>query len=757
MKNIATLLLCCCVAAVVIAVAAENESAPTATTWTQPSAPGHWAYQPVYRPQKPQVQNKDWVRTPIDALVLARMEAKGIKPSPDAGRAQLIRRATLDAWGMIPTPEQVKAFVNDKSPDAYEKLVDRLLASPHYGERFGRRWLDLTRYADSEGYNQDETRPNAWHYRDYVIKSFNEDKPYDRFIREQLAGDEMWPGDLEAFTATGFLRNYADETNARDLNLKYQEIMWDLTDTTGSVFLGTTLGCAKCHNHKFDKISQKEYYQFQAFFANTSAKDDVEALSGKELDDYNQRLAVYKEKSKSVQDQIDAIIKPKQKKLREERVSSFVPETIPSITKPESERNAFDKWVAHRSTITMKGQDRTAITDLDRYKDPDRDKYHALVNSLKQFDNINPGARDQISGMFELGPDAPPTHVLVTGVYNRPAAEVQPGFLSMLSGDRQPVVVPTATSSGRRTALANWIADPKNPLTARVMVNRIWYQDFGHGIVDSVSDFGKMGDKPSNPELLDWLADEFVQQGWSIKKLQREIMLSSVYRQAADHRQDASAVDPDNKLLWKFPRVRMDAEEIRDSMLLASGLLNEKMGGPGVRPPVPKNLGVGNAYNPTPNAADHTRRSVYVFIRRNVPYPMLEAFDMASAQQVHSKRDVTTTAPQALTLINDDLYFQWSQTLAGRVIKDAGTDFNADLERLYQLLYGRAPEPWEKDTLQTFLNAQEKTIAGQKAAGKPIAAPVGFTETAQLSATRAAAFVDLVHALANSNEFTYRF
>jgi hypothetical protein len=697
------------------------------------------------------------VRSPIDALVLARMEAKGVKPSQDAGRAALIRRATLDVWGMIPTPEQVKAFVEDKSPDAYEKLVDRLLASPHYGERWGRRWLDLTRYADSEGYNQDETRPNAWHYRDYVIKSFNQDKPYDRFIKEQLAGDELWPGDMEAFTATGFLRNYADETNARDLNLKYQEIQWDLTDTTGSVFLGTTIGCAKCHNHKFDKITQKEYYQFQSFFANTSAKDDVEALSGKELADYNQRLAAYKEKTKSIQDQIDLIIKPKQAKLREERISSFVPETIPSLTKPASERNSFDKWVAHRSIITMKGQDRTAITDLDRYKDPDRDKYHTLVNELKKFDDINPGARDLVSGMFELGPDSPPTHVLVTGVYNRPAAEVQPGFLSMVSGDRQPVIVPTATSSGRRTALANWIADPKNPLTARVMVNRMWYQDFGHGIVDSVSDFGKMGEKPTNPELLDWLASEFVQQGWSMKKLQREIMLSSVYRQASDHREDASAVDPDNKLLWKFPRVRMDAEEIRDSMLLASGLLNEKMGGPGVRPPVPKNLGAGNAYNPTPNVADHTRRSVYVFIRRNIPYPMLEVFDMASAQQVHSKRDVTTTAPQALTLINDDLYYQWSEALAGRVIKDAGTDFNADLDRLYQLLYGRSPEPWEKDTLQTFLSTQEKTIAEQKAVGKPIAAPAGFTETAGLSATRAAAFVDLVHALANSNEFTYRF
>jgi hypothetical protein len=750
MKTIGCLLLCSSIAV----LAADND----AVNPPKPAQPApHWAYQAVKRPQTPSVQSKNWVRSPIDALVLAGMEAKGVKPSKDADRTQLIRRATLDLWGMVPTPEQVKAFVDDKSPDAYEKLVDRLMASPHYGERWGRRWLDLTRYADSEGYNQDETRPNAWHYRDYVINAFNQDKPYDRFIKEQLAGDEMFPGNLEAFTATGFLRNYPDETNARDLNLKRQEILFDLTDTVGSALLGTTIGCAKCHNHKFDKLSQKEYYQFQSFFANASARDDMEALTGKELADYNQRLAAYKEQTKSVQDQIDAIIKPIQTRYRAERVSSFVPETIPSITKPESEKTPYDKWITWRTRITMKGQDSTAIRDLDRYNMPEKDKYHQLVAELKKFDKSNPGPRDQVSGMFELGPDSPPTYVLNVGVFNRPMAEVQPGFLSMVSGDEQPVIVPTANSSGRRTALANWIANPKNPLTSRVMVNRIWYQYFGHGIVDSVSDFGKMGDKPSNPQLLDWLADEFVQQGWSVKKLQREIMMSSVYRQSSDYREDASAIDRDNKLLWAFPRVRMDAEEIRDSMLLASGLLNEKMGGAGVRPPVPEGLGAGGAWNVTPNAAEHNRRSIYVFIRRNIPYPMLEVFDMASSQLVHSKRDVTTTAPQALTLINDDLYYKWSEALAGRVIKEAGTDFQAQLERLFQILYGRSPDAFEKDTLQTFLSKQEKTVAEQKAAGNPIAVPVAYNETQDMNATRAAAFVDLVHAMANSNEFTYRF
>jgi len=786
-------------------------------------APQWWSYQPVKSQTVPQVHDRAWVRTPVDAFVLSRLEASDIQPSAEADRATFIRRATLDAWGLIPTPEEVKAFVSDRSSKAYERLVDRLLASSHYGERWGRRWLDLARYADSDGYNADGTRPNMWRYRDYVIRAFNEDKPYDRFVKEQLAGDELWPDDQEAQIATGFLRSYPDEINARDLNLKKQEIAVDLTNTTGSVFLAATVGCANCHNHKFDKISQREYFQMQAFFVNTSARDDISPLSGKALADYQQALERYNEVTRSIRDQMTAILKPVVDKLEEDRLQGFVPQTRASIEKPQNERNPYDRWIYHRNLWTLSGRDRNAENEL-RTKDKDAyAKYAELKQQLRAFDNIKPRDPGNISAIFELGPDSPPTNILASGIYDRLLEEVQPGFPAALANGAQPGIRPAASSSGRRTALANWIASPTNPLTARVIVNRIWAQYFGHGIVDSVSDFGRMGDKPVNPELLDYLADTFVKQHhWSIKSLQREILLSSVYRQSSAARAEPPAADPNNRLLWAFPRQRLDAEEIRDSLLLAAGLLEDKLGGPAVFPPVPANFGV-NAANPkawpvSQNPHDQNRRSVYVFVRRNTAYPLLEAFDTANPNTVHSHREVTTTAPQALALINSDMVYQWSESLAARVLQEAGNDESAQLDRLYEILFARPPDAFEKTTLHAFLDSQQKLTGAQLAQGKKIAAPEGYGLTPRVSAqldklyrtlygrpadryervalfdylggqqeklaksaadddvggnesasqggnegksqldpARAAAFVDLVHAVANSNEFTYRF
>jgi hypothetical protein len=802
-------------------------SAPASTGVVPPgSAPVLWSYQPVKSQAIPQVQGNKWVRTPIDAFVLARLEGSKLEPSGDADRATFIRRATLDTWGLIPTPEDVKSFVNDRSSKAYEKLVDRLLASPHYGERWGRRWLDLARYADSDGYNADGTRPNMWRYRDYVIRAFNEDKPYDRFIKEQLAGDELWPNDQEALIATGFLRSYPDEINARDLNLKKQEIAVDLTNTTGSVFLATTVGCANCHNHKFDKISQKEYFQFQAFFANASARDDVPAATATALTDYQQHLAHYNEATHEIREQMDALLKPVIDKLEADRLQGFVPQTRASIEKPEGERNAYDRWIYHRNLWTLSGRTRNAERELKTRNKDAYAKYQELKSQLKAFDALKPKDPGYVSTIFELGAEAPPTHVLATGIYDRLLEEVQPGFPAALANGEQPHITPTANSSGRRTAVANWIAGPGNPLTARVFVNRVWAQYFGHGIVDSVSDFGKMGDKPVNPELLDYLADTFVHQDhWSIKSLQRRLLLSSVYRQSSAARPDAEAIDPTNRLLWAFPRQRLDAEEIRDSLLLASGLLEDKLGGPAVFPPVPANFGV-NAANPnawpvSENPHDQNRRSVYVFVRRNTAYPLLDAFDMANPNSVHSRRDVTTTPSQALALINGDLVYQWSEALAARVLQEAGHDESAQLERVYQILFGRSPDTSERQTLEAFLDKQEKVTQEQLAQGKKVAAPEGYgvpvevyaqadrlykalygrsadrfervalveyldkrqeklakaqspdedtgdasvtaavggakAQKQKLNPARAAAFVDLVHAVANSNEFSYRF
>ena len=799
-----------------VASAAEEPAPAAAAAAVPAAAPSKaWAYQPVERPAIPQVKNEKWVRTPVDAFVLQKLEAAKLTPSADADRATFIRRATLDTWGLLPTPAEVRAFEKDRSKDAYEKLVTRLLASPRYGERWGRRWLDLTRYADSDGYNADGPRPNAYRYRDYVIKAFNDDKPYDRFVKEQIAGDELWPTEKEALIATGFLRNFPDEINARDLNLKKQEIANDLTDTVGTVLLGSTIGCAQCHNHKFDKISQKEYYQLQAFFVNASASDDIPAASEAEQAEYQKKKEKYDAATKDIQAKMDAILQPVIDKLEEDRLSGFVPETRVSITKPENEQSAYDRWIYHRNLWTMQGRTRNAVARL-KQKDPENyTKYLDLEADLKKFDKLKPKELGNISALTELRhADAPPTYVLFKGIYDRKLEEVQPGFPALFTDDK-PVVQPTATSSGRRTALANWLVDGKNPLTARVFVNRLWGQYFGRAIVESVGDFGKMGVKPTHPELLDYLADTFVHDGqWSIKALQRQILLSSTYRQSSAFRADAQKIDPQNKLLGVFPRQRLDAEEIRDSLLQAAGLLDETIGGPAVYPPLPpiaSQAGFGeNAWKVSENPRDQNRRSGYVFVKRNNPYPLLDTFDWANPQSVHGKREVTTTAPQALALINSDLVYSWSQVLAGRVLREEKKDSDR-IDELFAILYSRKPSTEESKTLLAFLDSQQKLLAAQVAEGKPIVAPDGYGQNPQIAveldqlyqtlygrsadryekaslvsyiekqqksdagdqadnaakpaeaatpdpqAARAAAFVDLAHALANSNEFSYRF
>jgi len=788
-----------------------------------------WSYTPLNTSvATPAVKAKAWVRQPLDAFVLAKLEAQGIAPSPEADRHAYIRRATLDAWGILPTPEEMSAFVGDKSPKAYDKLVERLLASPRYGERQARRWLDLSRYADSDGYNTDGTRPNIWRYRDYVVNAFNADKPFDRFVKEQIAGDELWPDRTEALIATGFLRNLPDEINARDLNLKKQEVANDLTDTVSAVFLGTTLGCAQCHDHKTEKITQKEYYEFQAFFANTSWKDDVSPLTGRTKADYDAQLAKWEDATKDVRAQRDALLKPIIDKLETDRLSGFVPATRESISKPAAERNAYDRWIYHRNLWTLSGRTRNAENQLKTKDKEAYAKYEVLTAQLKKFDNLKPKDPGNVSTIVELGNDAPPTKVLFKGIYDRPLQEVQPGLPALLTDNTTLDIKSTASSSGRRTALANWLVSPENGLTARVFVNRQWAQFFGRGIVDTVADFGKTGAKPTHPELLDKLSTDFVKNGWSVKTLHKQILLSSTYRQASAARDPEVKKDPDNKLLWAFPRQRLEAEQLRDSLLAASGLLEEKRGGPSVYPPIPPNFDIGgqrNRWQTSEDPRDHNRRSLYVFVLRNSPYPLLETFDWANPQSPHFRREVTTTAPQALALVNSDLVLGWSQALAGRVIQEAGGNEAAQIDRVYEILFSRKPSQKEKDKLFAFLNAQEalqtaqavevkkphlpegwgvdpklaKQIDGfykaaykrepdryertaflsyldQQAAKRKKAdgggddsaddgggaAPSAVAATAGAptkgaSKARAAAFVDLVHTLVNTNEFTYRF
>lgn len=759
------------------AVAVADDKPVTAPKASKAAAAKLWSWQQVQVPATPQVKQKNWVRTPIDSFVLARLESKGVKPSVDTDRASFIRRATLDTLGSIPTPEEVKAFVADRSPDAYEKLIDRLLSSSHYGERQARRWLDLARYADSTGFQNDTTRPNMWRYRDYVINAFNQDKPYDQFIKEQLAGDEIAPNDQNALIATGFLIGYPDNYNSRDLVQRKYQIETDMTDTVGLTFLGQTVGCARCHNHKTDKITQKDYFSLQAFFANTSVNEKYAVKDkGEQEKNYEAAQAKYQEATKDIRDQQKAILDIFRVAGFQYHKERYLTDSREAIFKPEAQWTPLDRWVNHR--LENVSTDR----DIESYlRIVSQDKNHPqhteeteqkwaelqkLATQLKKFDDLKPNSGSRyISAVTELGhPDSPATHIRFTGVHERPLDEVQPAFPAALT-DEKPNIVASATSSGRRTALANWIASANNPLTARVFVNRVWAQYFGSGIVRTVSDFGKAGEKPNNPELLDYLAANFVKENWSVKKLHRQILLSSVYRQSSAHRPDAYKADPDNQLLAVFPRKRLDAEQIRDSLLVASGQIEEKIGGPSVFPPIPG--GVVTGYNNfdnnplwkvSPDVKDQNRRSLYVFTRRSVPYPMLEVFDPANPQLVHSKRDVTTTPLQALTLFNSEIVFGWSQALAGRVINEAGNNESAEVDRLYQILLARNADRSEKAALHAFLGKQEKIIRDKATDGKFVAnLPTGLKGAQTQDPIHMAAFVDLVHTVANSNEFSYRF
>lgn len=759
-------------------IAADSKPATAAAESKEIKVSPTWAYQPVKDAGAPQTKQKNWVRTPIDAFVLAKLEEKGIKPSKEADRSAFIRRATLDAWGLLPTPEEVKTFVNDKSPQAYEKLVDRLLASPHYGERQARRWLDLARYADSTGFQNDNTRPNNWRYRDYVINAFNQDKPYDRFVKEQLAGDELWPDSQEAKIATGFLAGYPDNFNSRDLVQRHYQISTDLTDAVGEVFLASTVGCARCHNHKTDKVSQKEYFQLQALFANVSFDEKAPLAKGTESlwdKQFAEKQAKYREATKDIRDKQKAILDTVREKGERYHKERYLTDSRDAIFKPKEQWTALDRWVNFRLKAVSSDQDVANYLKLSA-EDKDHPEYNAanvekwkeyqkLQADLRKFENLRPnGGSAWITTALELGLDSPPTRIRFTGIHERPTDEVQPAVPALWGGDELKIV-PTDKSSGRRSALANWIASPNNPLTARVFVNRLWAQLFNTGIVATPQDFGRAGQRPSNPELLDYLASDFVSKGWSVKKLQREIMLSNVYRQSSDYRSDIAKADPENKLLAVFPRKRLEAEEIRDSLLYASGTLEDVVGGPSVFPPIHKSLENtqtdflnNKAWTVSENPKDWNRRSIYIFTRRSLPYPLLQTFDPANPNIPHHKRDVTTTPLQALTLFNSDLTLDWSKALAGRVINEAGLDESAQLSRLYQILFSRDPNKAETAALKEFLNNEEKTVASKTSNGKfEVAVPTGIKSNIKINPIKAAAFVDLVHSVANSNDFAYRF
>ncbi len=689
-----------------------------------------WSLQPVKKPAVPEVRQQAWVRNEIDAFILARLEEKGLQPNAPADKATLLRRVSLDLTGLPPTPEHVQAFLADSSPQAFEKTVDRLLASSGYGERWARHWLDLARYADSEGFKSDETRPNIWRYRDYVIRSFNADKPYDRFVKEQIAGDELYPNDPQALIATGFNRHFPDESNARNLMQRRQELLNDITDTVSATFMGLTVGCARCHDHKFDPILHKDYYRLQAFFANTRIDDNIALADAPARSEHAKQYAAWDAQTTHIRAEMSRLTEPHQKRMMQESFEKFPEEIQDSITTAPEKRTPIQWHMYYKARPQVEFSEEDASKKL---RGEELRRYKELQKELSRFDAVKPAEVPVAQAMIDNASEPPKTHVLSIGNYNSPVYEVEPGFLTILDPAPAKIAKPAGLNgSGRRTALANWLADAGNPLTSRVIVNRVWHNHFGKGIVASPSDFGLMGERPTHPELLDYLAAWLPENGWSLKKLHRLIVLSSTYQQSSDYREAAANVDPANKLLWRFQRRRLEGETIRDAILSVSGALNTKMYGPGVFPPLPSGMVTRGGWKADEDASEASRRSVYVFVRRNTRYPMFESFDMPDTHESCARRANTVTAGQALELLNNDLVFAWSKKLADRVRNDAGMTPEAQVERAYRLVYSRSPDASEIRTALDFLSRQDK-----------------------ITSNRGESFTDLCHMLLNSNEFLH--
>lgn len=679
-----------------------------------------WAIQPVTAVAPPSVDaaGQQWVRNEIDHFVYDKLRAKNLRPAPLASRDVFLRRVTLDLTGLPPTPAEAQEFLSDTKPGAEERLVDRLLATPRYGERWGRHWLDVVRYADSDGFKQDDTRPNMWRYRDWVIQSWNEDKPFDRFIKEQIAADEIYPGDTKALPGLGYLRLFEDEFNQANIHLRRQELLNDLTDNTAYAFLGVTLACARCHDHKFDPLLHRDYYRMQAFFANIKIDDGAPVVSPGELAAYNAKMVKYKAVAKPVLDQIDALLAAPRAAYRKEYIERFPEEVQVVINRDPAKRSAMDWQIYHKAITQVDVVDSLVVSK--RGTPAIKAQYQKLLKELEQYKDVLPEPLPVAQVMRDQGMDAPATHVLRAGAVDAPLEETAPGVLSILDPAPATIIAkPELNSSGRRTALANALADAKNPLTTRVIVNRIWHYHFGRGIAGTPNDFGLMGDRPSHRELLDWLTATFTGvDGWSIKKLHKRIVLSATYRQSSEFRPEASAVDSDNKLLWRYPRRRLEAESIRDSMLAVSGLLDRTMGGPGVFPSVPAGTEIqeGRHWRKSTGDADEYRASVYIFARRLVRYPMLESFDAPLAFESCGRRQETVTADQALELMNGQATSKFAQALARRVGNDPGQSQDSLAERAYRLTLGRAPTEAELQRSREFLTLQTKLAVGAQGA-----------------------------------------
>ncbi|MBW3599590.1 MAG: PSD1 and planctomycete cytochrome C domain-containing protein, partial [Planctomycetes bacterium] len=600
----------------------------------------HWAFEPPLPQTPPQVKDERWITNPIDAFILHRLEAANLKPAPPADKVTLIRRAYYDLTGLPPSPAEVDAFVADDAPHAYEELIDRLLDSPQYGERWARHWLDVVRFAETNSFERDGVKPNAWRYRDYVIRSFNEDKPYDRFILEQLAGDELPDRSRETIIATGFYRlGLWDDEPADPLQAKYDELD-DIITTTSHGFLGVTIDCARCHDHKIDPIPQTDYYQMVAFFADLRPYGTRgDQRSWNQTDISPPEVAAKHE----VLDARQAELRREMTEIEERGIVK-----MPAEDQRKTEGRERDEVLAEKLEQYLSEDDWRRYSSL-------KENYEGSVKAQRRL----PPRESALSVAMCLA-EPPPTHVLQRGNPHVPGEKVSPGYPELF-GAEPPTIPPPpedAESAGRRLVLARWIASPENRLTARVMVNRIWQHHFGRGIVRSPNNFGQGGDPPTHPRLLDWLARDFVQGGWRMKRMHKQIMMSSSYRMSSAAAPEALAKDPNNDLFWRFNMRRLSAEEIRDSIHAVSGELNLKMYGPGIYPELSQEVLAGQSRPGdgwgASSRQEQARRSIYIHVKRSLIPPSLANFDFPETDRTCEARFNTTIPQQALGMLNGD-------------------------------------------------------------------------------------------------------
>ena len=660
----------------------------------------HWSLQPVKRPGAPAVKNTSWGRNPIDGFVLAKLERKGIEPSARASKRTLIRRVTLDLLGLSPSPKEVEEFRADTRPDAYERVVDRLLESPHYGERWGRHWLDVARYADSNGYNIDAPR-EIWMYRDWVINALNRDMPFDQFVIEQIAGDMLPSPTKEQLVATGFHRNtLLNLEGGIDFEQYRVEAVVDRVDTTGAAFLGLTLGCARCHEHKYDPISQQEFYQIFAFFNN------IDELSGEFKDEagraraYEPILEFGEPGEYAGREAIRTQIKILEDELADYRKTLL------------ENREAWEKNLSEEQRSKLKPREQTllAIPPLERNDDQKNALDEAFLRThaayvertkgVRTIKDIEPKIKHTLV-MREL-PEPREAYVHLGGDFLRKGVSVKPETLAVLPPMPR-------KEDYTRLDFARWLVDAKNPLTPRVTMNRVWQRYFGRGIVSTENDFGTQGSPPTHPRLLDWLASEFIARDWSLKAMHRLIVTSATYRQSSQSRPELADVDPDNRLLARQNRLSLEAEIVRDAALSASGLLTSKIGGPSVFPPQPAGAGRVTQIDREWTAAedeDRYRRGLYTYFWRSAPHPGLMVFDAPDSMAACTRRNRSNTPLQALTLLNDEAHHEFAQGLAQRVLKEASSDNRARIDYAFRLVLARPPKPSEADRLGDFLARQ---------------------------------------------------